>query len=90
MSMIVLLSGSRSSAPCISNSYRKLQPLSFSEYLSQRAVNNTVLMNLVDYGYINLWYNSYVYSNLSSYDNLVVVCMDKDTFKVVDEAFYEL
>ena len=52
-------------------------------------MNNTVLINLVDYGYINLWYNSYVYSNLSSYDNLVVVCMDKDTFKVVDETFYE-
>ena len=90
VSMIVHLSGSKSSTPSISKNYRRLQPLSFSEYVSQRAVNNTVLLNLLDYGYINLWFNSYVYSNLSSYDNLVVVCMDKGSFNVVDDVLNEI
>ena len=71
------------SVSSISNSYRRLQPVSFSEYLPLRAVNNTVLMNLVDYGYINMWNNSYIYGNLSSYDNLVVVCMDKESYWVM-------
>ena len=64
--------------------------ISFSEHLSQRAVNNTVLMNLVDYGYINMWNNSYIYGNLSSYENLVVVCMDKESYWVIKNTPHEV
>lgn len=31
---------------------------------------------IVDYGYLNMWNNSYLASHLEKYDNLVVFCMD--------------
>lgn len=59
----------------------------FSNYLSKRAVNNTVLMMMMDFGFIHLWNSSYLSGNLSSYKNLVVLCMDKESFTVIDNSF---
>ena len=49
---------------------------SMESFLLQRAKNNTLLLMIVDYGYLNMWNNSYLASHLEEYDNLVVFCMD--------------
>ena len=50
-------------------------------------MNNTVLMMMMDFGFIHLWNSSYLSGNLSSYKNLVVLCMDKESFTVIDNSF---
>ena len=52
-------------------------------FLSNRAINNTILMMIVDYGYLDLWMNSYIAGNLSQYRNLVVFCLDEQSYKEV-------
>lgn len=52
-------------------------------FLSSIAVNNTVLVMIVDYGYIDMWRNSYINGNLSQYKNLAVFCGDKKTYDVI-------
>lgn len=51
-------------------------------FLSQRAVDGTILLMMVDAGYLNMFINSYKYSNLSQYKNLVVLCIDPKSFRV--------
>lgn len=46
-------------------------------------VNNTVLLMLTDWGYMNQFWNSYVVSNLKQYPNLVVACMDTKVYEVM-------
>ena len=51
--------------------------------LSNVAINNTILMMIVDYGYLDLWRNSYNAGNLSQYKNLIVFCLDERAYKVM-------
>ncbi|KAM7455148.1 putative transferase [Blastocystis sp. subtype 1] len=51
--------------------------------LTSRAINNTVLMMIVDYGYLDLWRNSYNAGNLSQYKNLIVLCLDEQSYKAL-------
>ena len=46
-------------------------------------VNNTVLLMLTDWGYLNQFWNSYVVSNLKQYSNLVVACLDTEVYEVI-------
>lgn len=51
--------------------------------LSNLAINNTILMMIIDYGYLDLWRNSYIAGNLSQYKNLIVFCLDEQSYKEV-------
>ena len=51
-------------------------------FLSQHAVNNTLLMMIVDSGYIDLWRNSYYSGHLADYPNLIVFCLDQQSYAV--------
>ena len=51
-------------------------------FLSERAVNNSILLMMVDYGYLNMWNNSYRCGNLSQYSNVVIFCLDSKSFQV--------
>ena len=51
--------------------------------LSNVAINNTILMMIVDYGYLDLWRNSNTAGNLSQYKNLIVFCLDEQSYKAV-------
>ena len=51
-------------------------------FLSERAVNNSILLMMVDYGYLNMWNNSYRCGNLSQYSNVVIFCLDSKSFHV--------
>lgn len=59
--------------------------ISMESFLFQRAKNNTLLLMIVDYGYLNLWKNSYLASHLEKYDNLVILCMDTLSYTVSTE-----
>lgn len=52
-------------------------------FLSNRAINNTILMMIVDYAYLDLWRNAYNAGKLSQYKNLVVFCLDEQSYKVM-------
>ena len=56
--------------------------VSLQNYLSQKAVNGTVLLMMTDYGYMNMFVNSYRVGNLSQYQNLVVLCIDEQSYRV--------
>lgn len=51
-------------------------------FLSERAVNNSILLMMVDYGYLNMWNNSYRCGNLSQYSNVVIFCLDSKSFQI--------
>ena len=51
-------------------------------FLSQHAVNNTLLLMIVDSGYIDLWRNSYYSGHLAEYPNLIVFCLDQQSYAV--------
>ena len=51
-------------------------------FLSQKACNKTILLMIVDYGYLDMWNNTYIAGNLSHYDNLAVFCMDRESYSV--------
>lgn len=51
-------------------------------FLSKHAINNTVLLMIVDNETINTWKNSYTTGHLSRYKNLVVFCLDEQSYKV--------
>ena len=53
-----------------------------SVILSQKAINNTVVLMMVDYPYLEMWKNSYHYGHLSSYTNLIIVCLDEVSYRV--------
>ena len=55
--------------------------MSLQDYLSQKAVNGTVLLMMTDYGYMNMFVNSYRVGNLSQYQNLVVLCIDEQSYR---------
>lgn len=46
-------------------------------------VNNTVLLMLTDWGYMNQFWNSYIVSDLKQYSNLVVACLDTQVYEVM-------
>ena len=56
--------------------------MTLREYVSRRADNGTILLMMVDYGYLNMFVNSYLYANLSQYQNLVVMCIDERSYNV--------
>ena len=65
----------RRTGPCV--------PVPLLAMLTNLAINNTILMMIVDYGYLDLWRNSYIAGNLSQYKNLVVFCLDEQSYNVI-------
>lgn len=62
--------------------HKGVREVSLKDYLSQKAVNGTVLLMMTDYGYMNMFVNSYRVGNLSQYKNLVVLCIDEQSYRV--------
>lgn len=62
--------------------HKEVREVSLQNYLSQKAVNGTVLLMMTDYGYMNMFVNSYRVGNLSQYQNLVVLCIDEQSYRV--------
>lgn len=61
---------------------------SYVYYTIPEAVNkykrsNSVLLMLTDSGYLNQFWNTYIVSNLTSYPNLVVACLDRNVYEVI-------
>ena len=52
-------------------------------FLRIRAVNNTIMLMMTDYGYLNHFLNVYYAGNLSQYPNLVVTCIDPQSYTVL-------
>ena len=65
----------RRTGPCV--------PVPMFAMLANHAINSTILMMIVDYGYLDLWRNAYNAGKLSQYKNLVVVCLDEQSYKVM-------
>ena len=61
--------------------YRAL-PLTMKSFLFHKAQNHTVLLMIADYGYLNMWNNAYITGKLSHYRNLVVFCLDRESYRV--------
>ena len=61
--------------------HKEVREVSLQDYLSQKAVNGTVLLMMTDYGYMNMFVNSYRVGNLSQYQNLVVLCIDEQSYR---------
>lgn len=59
------------------------EPVPLFAFLSNRAINNTILMMIVDYGFLDLWRNAYNAGKLSQYKNLVVFCLDEQSYNVM-------
>ena len=62
--------------------HTKERAVSYKDYLAQKAVNGTVLLMMTDYGYMDMFVNSYRVGNLSQYKNLVVLCIDEQSYRV--------
>ena len=62
--------------------HKGVREVSLKDYLSQKAVNGTVLLMMTDYGYMNMFVNSYRVGNLSQHQNLVVLCIDEQSYRV--------
>ena len=62
--------------------HKGVREVSLKDYLAQKAVNGTVLLMMTDYGYMNMFVNSYRVGNLSQYQNLVVLCIDEQSYRV--------
>ena len=61
--------------------HKEVREVSLQDYLSQKAVNGTVLLMMTDYGYMNMFVNSYRVGNLSQYQNLGVLCIDEQSYR---------
>ena len=61
--------------------HKEVREVSLQDYLAQKAVNGTVLLMMTDYGYMNMFVNSYRVGNLSQYQNLVVLCIDEQSYR---------
>lgn len=64
-----------------STEYRAL-PMTMKSFLFHKAQNHTVLLMITDYGYLNMWNNAYIAGNPSRYNNLVVFCLDTESYRV--------
>ena len=62
--------------------HKGVREVSLKDYLAQKAVNGTVLLMMTDYGYMDMFVNSYRVGHLSQYKNLVVLCIDKQSYRV--------
>ena len=54
----------------------------FSELIASKAINNAIILMIVDYGYLPLLENSYTCGHLSDYKNLVILCLDEQSYSV--------
>ena len=63
-------------------STRNISSMSLQSILPLRSVNNTVLLMMTDYGYLNHYLNVYYAGHLNQYPNLVVCCIDKYSYNV--------
>lgn len=52
-------------------------------FLQIRAVNNTIMLMMTDYGYLNHFLNVYYAGKLSQYPNLIVTCIDSQSYTVL-------
>ena len=55
----------------------------FIQFVKSKAVNNTVFVMIVDFGYLRVFLNSYFTSRLWEYPNLVILCLDQRSFNVL-------
>ena len=60
-----------------------LNSMSFIQFVKSKAVNNTVFVMIVDFGYLRVFLNSYFTSRLWEYPNLVILCLDQRSFNVL-------
>lgn len=56
--------------------------MSLQECLSQKAVDGTIMLMMVDYGYLDMFINSYRVGELSQYKNLIVFCLEEQSYRV--------
>ena len=63
--------------------YGPCVPVPLLPMLTSLAIDNTILMMIVDYGYLDLWRNSYIAGNLSQHKNLLIVCLDEQSYMEV-------
>ncbi|KAK8819264.1 hypothetical protein WA577_003730 [Blastocystis sp. JDR] len=59
---------------------------SLRQFIRNKTINNTVLVMVVDFGYLKVFLNSYFTSRLWEYPNLVVLCFDKRSFLILNKA----
>ena len=57
--------------------------MSFIQFVKSKAINNTVFVMIVDFGYLRVFLNSYFTSRLWEYPNLVILCLDQRSFNVL-------
>ena len=57
--------------------------LSLASAIEKYNVNRTILLMLTDYGYLNVFWNSYIASKLDQYPNLLVACLDREVYDVI-------
>ena len=62
--------------------YGRMRDMSLQECLSQKAVDGTILLMMVDYGYLDMFINSYRVGELSQYKNLIVFCLEEQSYRV--------
>lgn len=56
---------------------------SLLQFVKGHAVNNTVLVMIVDFGYLRLFLNSYFTARLWEYPNLIILCLDIQSYHVI-------
>ncbi len=46
-------------------------------------MNNSILLMLTDLGYLDQFWNTYLYGNFTQYKNLVVACINQEAYEVL-------
>ena len=55
---------------------------SLSEAIDKYQVKNSILLMLTDLGYLEQFWNTYLYGNFTQYKNLVVACINQEAYEV--------
>ena len=55
---------------------------SLSEAIAKYQVTNSILLMLTDLGYLEQFWNTYLYGNFTQYKNLVVACINQEAYEV--------
>lgn len=59
---------------------------SLSEAIDKYQVKNSILLMLTDLGYLEQFWNTYLYGNFTQYKNLVVACINQEVYEVYSHA----
>ena len=60
---------------------------SLSEAIDMYQVNNSILLMLTDLGYLDQFWNTYLYGNFTQYKNLIVACINQEAYEVLSSSF---